>query len=151
MSLIFIFFDLFWFDSNLRRIRFIELSSEKGGTNSGPISKKNLDFGFFPLGLSNFWVGAWFPFDEGQSSQGGIFMTIDIRGKYKWGKKERGTERNFVRLISGTRSRSVPQKSGTCSKERRSWNAFLKLCLRQTLALCILCRISYFDVHFGQI
>ena len=21
---------------------------------------------FFPLGLSNFWVGAWFPFDEGQ-------------------------------------------------------------------------------------
>ena len=23
---------------------------------------------FFPLGLSNFWVGAWFPFDEGQFS-----------------------------------------------------------------------------------
>ena len=21
---------------------------------------------FFPLGLSNFWLGAWFPFDEGQ-------------------------------------------------------------------------------------
>ena len=21
---------------------------------------------FFPLGLSNFWVGAWFPFDEGK-------------------------------------------------------------------------------------
>ena len=28
--------------------------------------KKNLDFVFFPLGLSKFWVGAWFPFDEGQ-------------------------------------------------------------------------------------
>ena len=23
---------------------------------------------FFPLGLSNFWVGAWFPFDEGQKT-----------------------------------------------------------------------------------
>ena len=31
-------------------------------------SKKNLDLLFFPLGLSNFWVGAWFPFDEGQSN-----------------------------------------------------------------------------------
>ena len=31
--------------------------------------KKKLDFVFFPLGLSNFWVGAWFPFDEGQSTQ----------------------------------------------------------------------------------
>ena len=28
--------------------------------------KKKLDFVFFPLGLSNFWVGAWFSFDEGQ-------------------------------------------------------------------------------------
>ena len=28
--------------------------------------KKILDFVFFPLGLSNFWVGAWFPFNEGQ-------------------------------------------------------------------------------------
>ena len=28
--------------------------------------KKKLDFVFFPLGLSNFWVGAWFPFDKGQ-------------------------------------------------------------------------------------
>ena len=25
--------------------------------------KKNLDFGIFQLGLSNFWIGAWFPFD----------------------------------------------------------------------------------------
>ena len=40
----------------------MELSSEKGGTDF----KKNLDFVFFPLGLSNFWVGALFPFDEGQ-------------------------------------------------------------------------------------
>ena len=24
---------------------------------------------FFPLGLSNFWVGAWFPCDEGQFNQ----------------------------------------------------------------------------------
>ena len=29
--------------------------------------KKILDFAFFPLGLSNFGWGAWFPFDEGQS------------------------------------------------------------------------------------
>ena len=28
--------------------------------------QKNFGFVFFPLGLSNFWVGAWFPFDEGQ-------------------------------------------------------------------------------------
>ena len=28
--------------------------------------KKFLDFMFFPLGLSNFVLGAWFPFDEGQ-------------------------------------------------------------------------------------
>ena len=25
--------------------------------------KKFLDFGIFWLGLSNFWIGAWFPFD----------------------------------------------------------------------------------------
>ena len=30
---------------------------------------------FFPLGLSNFWVGAWFPFDEGQSNMRGFKMT----------------------------------------------------------------------------
>ena len=29
--------------------------------------KKILDLGKFPLGLSNFWVGALFPFDKGQS------------------------------------------------------------------------------------
>ena len=34
---------------------------------------------------------------------------MTIRGK--WGKKERGMERNFVPLISRTRSRSVPQKN----------------------------------------
>ena len=28
--------------------------------------QKILDFVFFPLGLSNFWVGTWFPFDEVQ-------------------------------------------------------------------------------------
>ena len=28
--------------------------------------KKNLDFVFLPPGLSNFWLGAWFPFDKGQ-------------------------------------------------------------------------------------
>ena len=30
--------------------------------------KKNLDFVFFPLGLSNFGLGAWFHFDKGQSN-----------------------------------------------------------------------------------
>ena len=28
--------------------------------------KKNLDSGIFQLGLSNFWIGAWFPFDAFQ-------------------------------------------------------------------------------------
>ena len=31
--------------------------------------KKNMDFVFFPSGLSNFELGAWFPFDEGQSTR----------------------------------------------------------------------------------
>ena len=28
--------------------------------------KKNFDFGIFPSVLSNFWIGAWFPFDAFQ-------------------------------------------------------------------------------------
>ena len=32
--------------------------------------KKNLDSEIFPLGLSNFRWGAWFPFDKGQSIDG---------------------------------------------------------------------------------
>ena len=54
-------FDLFWFNSNFWRNRFIELSSELGA----PIldrGKNILHFGIFRLGLSNFWIGAWFPF-----------------------------------------------------------------------------------------
>ena len=62
-------FHLFWFDSNLCRNRFIELSSELGGTNSWPRSKFFLDLGIFWLGLSNFWIGAWFPFDAFQFSK----------------------------------------------------------------------------------
>ena len=65
--MIFICFDLFWFDSNLRRIRFIELSSELDAPILETDFKKNLDFVFFQLGLSNFGLGAWFPFDKGQS------------------------------------------------------------------------------------
>ena len=58
-------FDLFWFESNLRRIHFIELSSEL----EAPILdrfKKKMDFVFFLLGISNFGLGAWFPFHKGQ-------------------------------------------------------------------------------------
>ena len=66
MSLIFICFDLFLFESNLRRNHLFELSSEL----DAPIldrAKKNLDSEIFPLGLSNFGRGAWFPFHKGQS------------------------------------------------------------------------------------
>ena len=38
--------------------------------------KKDLDFVFFPLGLSSFWVGAWFPFDEGQFIGDVLFVYI---------------------------------------------------------------------------
>ena len=30
--------------------------------------KTILDFGIFQIGLSNFWIGAWFPFDVFQVS-----------------------------------------------------------------------------------
>ena len=62
--MIFIYFDLLWFHSNLQRICFIELSSER----DSPILdrfKRKLDIVFFPLGLWNFWWGAWFTFNEG--------------------------------------------------------------------------------------
>ena len=39
--------------------------------------KKFLDFVFFPLGLSNFGLGAWFPFDKGQSNLE-LFITFCI-------------------------------------------------------------------------
>ena len=55
-------FYLLWLNSNLQRNRFIELSSELGA----PIldrCKRKIDFGVFWLGLSNFWIGAWLPFD----------------------------------------------------------------------------------------
>ena len=60
-----------------------------------------MDFVFFPLGLSNFWVGAWFPFDEGQF-RGGDFLNIDKAPfldskdyKYKW----RGSIRQQMELM----------------------------------------------------
>ena len=65
--MIFICFDLFWFQSDLHGNRFIELSSEL----DAPIldrGQKNLDFRIFPLGLSNFGWAALFPFDKIQSN-----------------------------------------------------------------------------------
>ena len=55
-------FDLFWFISNIQRICFIELSSELGHQFLTEV-KKISDSGIFWLGLLNFWIGAWFPFD----------------------------------------------------------------------------------------
>ena len=46
----------------------------KGAPILDRFKKKNLDFVFFPLGLSNFWGGAWFPFDEGQFNLGAITL-----------------------------------------------------------------------------
>ena len=41
-----------------------------------------MDFVFFPLGLSNFGVGAWFPFDEGQFNLPILLMEICLGTKY---------------------------------------------------------------------
>ena len=55
MSLIFICFDLFWFNSNLRRIRFIELSSER---DTPILDQFQFFFGFcvFSIRSFKFWV-----------------------------------------------------------------------------------------------
>ena len=51
-------------------------------------SKKIMDFLFFPLGLSNFWLGAWFPFDK----EGGEEKSLWGReagvgeGRAQWGQ-----------------------------------------------------------------
>ena len=50
----------------------------KGAQILDRFQKKNLDFVFFPFGLSNFWVIAWFPFNEGQFS---------LRGFHKFNSK----------------------------------------------------------------
>ena len=50
-SLIFICFDLFWLDSNLRRIRFIELSSELG---TPILDRFQKNFGFCVFSIRSF-------------------------------------------------------------------------------------------------
>ena len=40
-----------------------------------------MDFVFFPLGLSNFWVGAWFPLDEGQLIGHPVVFSLDTLDK----------------------------------------------------------------------
>ena len=55
-------------------------------------------------------------------SKVGIFMTI--RGQ--WGKKERGTERNFIPLVSGTRSiphSSFEKRNAFPFRSSKKWNA----------------------------
>ena len=44
------------------------LSSELGAPILDRGKKKNLDFGIFRLGHSNFWIGDWFPFHVFQYS-----------------------------------------------------------------------------------
>ena len=61
--MIFICFDLFWFDSNLRRIRFIELSSELDAPILDQFQKK---FGFCDFSIRSFKF--WVPFNKGQSN-----------------------------------------------------------------------------------
>ena len=40
--------------------------------------KKNLDFGIFRLGLSNFWIGTWFPFNVFQLNVAEIYTIQEI-------------------------------------------------------------------------
>ena len=47
--------------------------------------KKFLDFVFFSLGLSNFWLGAWFPFDEGQFNpqSSNLIQTLSFTAQFE--------------------------------------------------------------------
>ena len=53
--------------------------------------KKNLNFVFFPLGLSNFGWGAWFPFNEGQSNSDILSIKLIITFLRSCVKKEKET------------------------------------------------------------